>query len=462
MPTDQASGSVSANEVADFGGAYLEDNEDDGDICVGRAVEQWMVHAQDHSEESDEDEDDGLTCSQDSTSDQLKSEIKQRLERCCSANCCKTVSIHEIYNHILNMREITKAEKDMYIMGKLKIKDNRKCTDPKRRKYSYIYDNREMCRDMFLLTHDISLKKLRNITKHMTDNGITPRVHGNTGKMPKHAVTYEDTFLVVNFIKNYATTHGLPQPAAPRGSDNYPPIFLPASDTRINIHQQYTASCMDIGVRSVGRTTFCAIWKSCIPHVQFASPRTDVCSKCEILRKQVQDARTDEAKNSSVEAYASHLKHAQDEREFYRSSVQAAVEEIKQGPSGHYKHVHYTFDFAQNFTIPHHVRHMGPLYFLTLRKVHMFGVALEGDKKQVNFLIDEGCTIGKDGSESHGPDSVISMVDHAVSHYGHKEKRAVFHADNCPGKYYIPFICISNYNSVYRDFEIEYQIIMFE
>ena len=39
--------------------------------------------------------------------------------------------------------------------------------------------------------------------------------------------------------------------------------------------------------------------------------------------------------------------------------------------------VHYTFDFAQSVGLPHHARPMGPLYFLPLREVYIFGAITE-------------------------------------------------------------------------------------
>ena len=96
--------------------------------------------------------------------------------------------------------------------------------------------------------------------------------------------------------------------------------------------------------------------------------------------------------------------------------------------------VHVTFDFSQNVSIPHFSRQMGPLYFLTLRKVQIFGVRLDGLPRQFNFLIDEDQTIGSDGKSCHGPDSVLSMVDWTLQNYANQTKALSIHSDNCPGK----------------------------
>jgi hypothetical protein len=54
---------------------------------------------------------------------------------------------------------------------------------------------------------------------------------------------------------------------------------------------------------------------------------------------------------------------------------------------------------------------MGPINFLTLHKIQILGVRLDDILQQLNFLIDEGQTIGPDGKGTNGPDAVLSMVD---------------------------------------------------
>ncbi|KAH3839050.1 hypothetical protein DPMN_112471 [Dreissena polymorpha] len=83
--------------------------------------------------------------------------------------------------------------------------------------------------------------------------------------------------------------------------------------------------------------------------------------------------------------------------------------------------------------MPHHARQMDTLYFYSLRKVHIFGVRRDGQSKHINFLDDEDHTIGQDGSQARGPDSVISMLDWVMSNYETENDVCSIHADNCPG-----------------------------
>ena len=123
--------------------------------------------------------------------------------------------------------------------------------------------------------------------------------------------------------------------------------------------------------------------------------------------------------------------NAQKERELYNDCVKRAKETCIL--SSDKRTNHYTFDFSQNVSIPHFSRQMGPIYFMSLRKVQIFGVRIDGLPKQLNFLIDESETMGIDGTQTHGPNAVISMLDMVLDTHGRGESTCSIHADNCPG-----------------------------
>ncbi|KAH3692084.1 hypothetical protein DPMN_194962 [Dreissena polymorpha] len=52
---------------------------------------------------------------------------------------------------------------------------------------------------------------------------------------------------------------------------------------------------------------------------------------------------------------------------------------------------------------------------------------------QLNFLIDESETMGIDGTQTHGSNAVISMLDMVLDTHGHGKSTCSIHADNCPG-----------------------------
>ena len=120
---------------------------------------------------------------QDSTADELKLEIHQAMVKgCdCTSACFTKLTVSNIYSHVLQMHELQKVEKDMYLMGLLDATHNSAPRDQpatKRRKhYEYNCLGVPVCHKAFLLCHDVK-KQLANIVKHMAENGIKPRTHG--------------------------------------------------------------------------------------------------------------------------------------------------------------------------------------------------------------------------------------------------------------------------------------------
>jgi len=67
----------------------------------------------------------------------------------------------------------------------------------------------------------------------------------------------------------------------------------------------------------------------------------------------------------------------------------------------------------------------------------LFGFRDDAIPHQYNYLVDEGECIGLDGAGIHGPNSVISMLDHALKTFAHGERNISLHADNCGGNVFI-------------------------
>lgn len=364
---------------------------------------------------------------------------------------------------------MAKDEKEMFIMGSVKQIGSKKITskrkERKRLRYDYSFQGQNICRQAFLIINDCTEKVLKNINRHLNDIGAVPREHRNTGKKPHHALKYEDIHNAITFIVNYAAEVGMPQPEAPRGSDGsdgIPPIFLPSSDTKKGIHERYIASCQGTDVRALKISSFEEAWLKCVPYIRISKPRDDVCQRCECLRKQVIDAVTEEEKLTVTEMFHKHLEDARRERSHYRTCVENSVKEMSNWEGGELSNVHYTFDFAQHFQLPHHSRQMGPTYFVQLRRVQVFGVRIDGLSRQMNYVIDEDQTIGQDGTLTNGPNAVISMLDHALTENGFGERKCFLHADNCSGQnknqYMLGYLCWRVMTGRHEEIEYSMQI----
>ena len=113
--------------------------------------------------------------------------------------CSKLFDISYIKQTRLSFREMTSLELDMVIIGQLiALSNTSSTTDPTNRNTSHTrqkaytvhyYQGKQICRRMFLFLHSIGKKRLNNITAHFQKNGIAPRVHGNTRRLPVHTLT---------------------------------------------------------------------------------------------------------------------------------------------------------------------------------------------------------------------------------------------------------------------------------
>ncbi|KAK3109177.1 hypothetical protein FSP39_024721 [Pinctada imbricata] len=303
----------------------------------------------------------------------------------------------------------------------------------KRKRYAYYHQGHEICKGAFMLLHGVSKKYVKNIVAHMNENGNVPRVHKNKNKRPANAFSFDELKHALNYIMHYAEEVGLPQPMV-RGKGN-PVVFLPSSGSKSDLHKQYVASCEEAGIRHLGLTSFKLLWKDCCPHIKFMSPMSDMCPKCEEHRDAISKAVGMEQKQEAVRLFSEHLTIVQKEREVYNKSVDDARVEMTDyvRPAGvippcsaTLTKVHYTMDFSQAVSVPHHARQEGPLYFLVPRKLQLFGIAVEGIFRQFNYVIDEDQTIGENG--------VISMLHHCLQQNGFGEEECIIHCDNCAGE----------------------------
>lgn len=208
------------------------------------------------------------------------------------------------------MRELSKEEKDHYIMGLLnsgKSDLTKRGKKRQRTRQAFTVDGNMVCKATFMLYFDIGRKTLANILRHMAENGPTPRIHGNSGRRPKHALTLDDVQRMVNFVSNTGETEGIYYPAAPRGNDNVPIVFLPAHSTKVDLHKKYEEMCVSANVRCLKLSAFKTVWSSCTPHIKIAKPRDDVCATCESLRKAVSASVTEDEKLASTSAFQNHI-----------------------------------------------------------------------------------------------------------------------------------------------------------
>ena len=434
------------------GGGDTDDDDDAGEYPLDRVVDPGSAAARYCGllqEKSSGNEGSASASAEDSGERASPTGALPRRVCGCQSNCLKNFDPAELEESILNMRDMEKSERDLIILGILESlrhskERTTKGTKRTRERFAYKFQGSRVCVSAFRIVYDLGKKHLVNLITHLEENGAVPRVHGNTGKRPHNTLSFTDVKNVTTFIDNHAVEFGIPHPAPLHGRADMPPIFLPASQTVKSVHTSYVECCATSGHRAAGVSAFRDIWKQCLPHIRFMPSRSDACEQCENGRRKVVGAITEEAKLIATTDLSCHILLAQKEREFYKQKTTEAKRELEvhgapaappHNPcSNNLKKVHYTFDFAQNVSLPHTSRQVGPLYFKSPYKVQLFGVNCEAIPRQVNYLLGEKDTIGEDGKKSHNPNTVVSLLHHFFHFHGQGERECFLHADNCSGQ----------------------------
>ncbi|VDI05782.1 Hypothetical predicted protein [Mytilus galloprovincialis] len=415
--------------VSDNSDSDIENDESDientCDTIQARAREFYSTSViQDQSEN---------TCSL-NQNDELEDPSRLRINALFANDCNCTKKFftklstfrEQAYDVSLSVCEFTKAERDIYLLSKL---ENLEITDSvfrgekrERKRYRYSFQGVEICEFTWRNIYNIGRSEFKSLKQHLNANGVTPRSHGLSGRKSNHGHSFEVIENTIKFIKRYADEFGLPLPAAPRATDNTPPILLPCSESKKYVHSKYVSSCVNSEQQYVQLTVFKEVWNACVPHIQFMKPKTDLCKTCFQLREDISGSISEDAKLVTTQKLIDHIQSARTEREYYKLCTQRSRDELKlaESPIGKYntpcsknfENVHYTFDFSQYVNLPHSSQQVGALYFLTPRKVQIFGVCDENFPMQTNYLIDEQQTIGENGSRTHGPNAVLSMLHH--------------------------------------------------
>ena len=184
-------------------------------------------------------------------------------------------------------RELSRQELDMAFLGQLNAftfsGENavRHPTPSRQHTYAVFWHcGQRVCRKTFLFLHTISEKRLKNLKSR---NGLTPRTHGNTRRLPANTISYADTQRVVQFIATYAEAHAILLPGRIPGYKRADLQLLPSSTTKRNVWLSYSGSLATLmpPAHRVSYSTFCSLWQRFLPRVMVTKPMSDLCWVCQ-------------------------------------------------------------------------------------------------------------------------------------------------------------------------------------
>ena len=154
--------------------------------------------------------------------------------------------------YIIEMRAqaslLTHDELDMVILGSLmttlnrseNIVDGRHKPKKRERDYSdYTHNCLSVCTVTFGFLYGIgSKKRLQSLRSHYLENGMTPRVHGNTKSLPHNSLPFGIINAAVKFLQNYAEQHAILLPGRIPGYKRDDMKLLPSSSSKmVRIYQ---------------------------------------------------------------------------------------------------------------------------------------------------------------------------------------------------------------------------------
>ena len=388
----------------------------------------------------------------DSDSDELQT-IRNFMSNGCGCqfgpkmqHCSSELSFSDVLESRANCLQLSKEELDLIVLSHLHChlrRDEVKGRKRKRTACNFYFMGRQICKKTYLFLHAVGRERYSNLCEHYRAFGLTLRVHGNKGRLPKKTCSFEATKQVSTFISNYAEEHALVLPGRVPGFKRTDVRLLPSHMSKASVWRVYSTAIEALSQTPIGYSKFVELWNQLTPHVVIMRPMSDLCFTCQHNNTQiVRSANLPErAKSAVVRAQEEHLFRSSSERSFYRSTVKAVEPTAhlvltankgivpKNNPPCSLKgKMHYSYDYAQQVHYPSNPLQPGPIYFKTPRKCAIFGVCCEAIPRQVNFLVDESVLTGK------GANSTISLVHHYFGKFGLGETDAYIHADNCSGQ----------------------------
>ena len=315
----------------------------------------------------------------------------------------KIVNYNLLQKEILRSREdfrqLSLEQKNCFMLSQLScfqrsnsmVLSGRAINSRTRQKFDYrINTDRPVCRETVLFYYGETLWRLKSLQKHMQTVGIIPPVHGNTGREPIHALFRSDEEYIGLFITNYAVVHGLPDPSRDLRTGKLR-ILLPSILTYRLIHKEYESSIVSQDKKPVSYHSFVRVWHKITPHIGFIKPRTDLCISLEEYKKALNKITSDLKETFDAEKMlihnqaVSHLRYAKLERDYYRGCIKRAekhYQNLSNGkkatntPNSKSITMHYSWDFAQHVCVPIEDQQVGPIYFKSARRAHLFFVKL--------------------------------------------------------------------------------------
>ena len=205
--------------------------------------------------------------------------------------CFTQLSEKEVLESRANCLQLSKDELDLVVLAHLHCHLRKRNTESRKRKRNvccFFISGQQVCRATYLFLHGIGKDRYNSLSAHYSSHGLTTRTHGNKGRLPKNACSYEAVHHVSTFTENYAEQHALVLPGRVPGFKRTDVRLLPSNMSKASVWRSYRTALKDkADIKPVGYSKFVDLWNQLTPHVLIMRPMSDLCFTCQHNNTQI-------------------------------------------------------------------------------------------------------------------------------------------------------------------------------
>lgn len=101
----------------------------------------------------------------------------------------------------------------------------------------FMHHGHHLCSKTYNFLHGLGTHRVKFVRKSYLTNGLTPRTHGNSNRVPNNVLSYTEISNLLKFIQNYAEQHAILLPGRIPGYKRDDLKLLPCSDTKKVSHK---------------------------------------------------------------------------------------------------------------------------------------------------------------------------------------------------------------------------------
>ena len=137
-----------------------------------------------------------VICDQDQ--DEIVAKVKKFLQDGCRCSrglkggqCSRQFTLEAVMANVNNCLELSHEELDLVVLANIQACTSFEATGEKRKRSprcNFLFQSLPVCKDMFLHLYAMSYSQFRRLKEHYENHGISPRVHGNSKRLPPNTL----------------------------------------------------------------------------------------------------------------------------------------------------------------------------------------------------------------------------------------------------------------------------------